>query len=199
MKSRSDSRLEQAWHEFDQGNFMASMKLALPFSGEDNLEVLSLICCNFIEIGPWSESDQLIRELGGMGGRDYWLTHQTEQWIYSAFIARLDAHIEVETRAPFFLEQMMSLNRHLLGRAEPGAFYYTVRAIRLVFSTEEINQDLDALGDHLVAWIVEMQKREIIDIDGINDLVPAIQMTFSAAFDGPTGFNVTKRIVEALR
>lgn len=198
MKSRSDSRLEQAWHEFDQGNFMASMKLAVPFSGEDNLEVLSLICCNFIELGQGSEADELIRELGGMGGRDYWVTHQSEQWIYSAFIARLDAQIELETRAPLFLEQIMTVNRFLLGRNEPSAFYYTVRAIRIAFSTEEINQDLDVFADHLVLWIIELQKRELIDSDGINELIPAIQMTFSTAFDGPTGFNVTKRIVDAL-
>jgi hypothetical protein len=198
MTSREDSRLTLAWQEFDKGDFEESLKLVLPFTGDDNLEALSLASCVRIEIGPWSEIDTYIERAGSIGGRDYWFAHQREQWIYAAFMARLDAQLELRKSPPYFLEQIMLVNKYLLARTEPSAFYYTVRAIRVAFATEMINHDLDAFADHLVGWIVEMKSRGAIDIEGINELISSIQMTFSTAFDGPTGFQLVTRIVEAL-
>lgn len=181
--ANEDSKYSEAWQLISAGDDAHAINYVISDAMEGELEALSILGIANINLGNWQECDRYIQIAGNNGGRDFWLAGQFENYNYSAFIARLDSFVDINSGKFSHFESMMMTNQYLMQRNEPGAFHKTIRSMRCLFAGPEVREDLESYSAHIFGWVYELKSRESVDEKSLEELLEAISWISIYAFD----------------
>ena len=181
--ANEDSRFAKAWELISSGEDTQAINFVIAEAMEGDLEALSIIAIANINLGNWQDCDRYIQIAGDNGGRDFWLAGQTENHVYSAFIARLDAFADINSNKFSHFESTMMVNQYLMQRDEPGAFPYTIRSMRCLFAGPGVKEDFELYAAGIFIWVHLLKKEGLVDEKSLGELLEAISWTTTCAFD----------------
>jgi hypothetical protein len=181
--ANENSKYSKAWELISSGEDAQAINLVLSDAMEDDLEALSILTIANINIGTWQDCDRYIQIAGNNGGRDFWFAGQSENYIYAAFIARLDSFQSIATNKYSHFESFMMTCQYLSQRNEPGAFPYAIQSMRCLFAGSEVREDIESLAVNLFGWVSELKRRDIEDEKSLQELLEAISWISTCAFD----------------
>ena len=181
--ANEDSRFAKAWELISSGEDTQAINFVIAEAMEGDLEALSIIAIANINLGNWQDCDRYIQIAGDNGGRDFWLAGQTENYVYSVFIARLDAFADIKSNKFSHFESTMMVNQYLMQRDEPGAFLYTIQSMRCLFAGSEVKEDFDWYAALIFSWVHLLKKEGLVDEKSLGELLEAISWTTTCAFD----------------
>lgn len=181
--ANENSKYSKAWELISSGDDAQAISLVVSDAMEGDLEALSILTIANINIGNWRDCDRYIQMAGDNGGRDFWFAGQAENYIYAAFIARLDSFEGIAANKFSHFESFMMTCQHLTQRDEPGAFYNAIRSMRYLFAGPEVREDLESYASCLFVWVAELKRRDSVDEKSLEELLETITWISTCAFD----------------
>jgi hypothetical protein len=181
--ANENSKYSKAWELISSGDDAQAISLVVSDAMEGDLEALSILTIANINIGSWRDCDRYIQMAGDNGGRDFWFAGQAENYIYAAFIARLDSFEGIAANKFSHFESFMMTCQHLTQRDEPGAFYNAIRSMRYLFAGPEVREDLESYASCLFVWVAELKRRDSVDEKSLEELLETITWISTCAFD----------------
>ena len=181
--ANEDSKYSKAWELISSGDDALAISYVVSDAMEGDLEALSILAIANINIGTWQDCDRYIQIAGNSGGRDFWFAGQSENYIYAAFIARLDSFQFIATKKYSHFESFIMTCQHLSQRDEDGAFYNAICSMRCLFAGSEVREDIESLAANHFVWVAELKQREIEDEKSLQELLEAISWISTCAFD----------------
>jgi hypothetical protein len=181
--ANENSKYSKAWELISSGDDAQAINHVVSDAMEGDLEALSILAIANINIGSWQDCDRYIQLAGDNGGRDFWFAGQAENYIYAAFIARLDAFQSIATNKYSHFESFMMTCQYLSQRDTPGAFPYAIQSMRCLFAGPEIQEDLEHFAASIFSWVSESKQRDLFDEKSLEELVEAITWISTCAFD----------------
>ena len=181
--ANENSKYSKAWELISSGDDAQAISLVASDAMEGDLEALSILTITNINIGSWRDCDRYIQMAGDNGGRDFWFAGQAENYIYAAFIARLDSFEGIAANKFSHFESFMMTCQHLTQRDEPGAFYNAIRSMRYLFAGPEVREDLENYASCLFVWVAELKRRDSVDEKSLEELLETITWISTCAFD----------------
>ena len=181
--ANEDSKYSKAWELISSGDDALAINYVVSDAMEGDLEALSILTIANINIGTWQDCDRYIQIAGNSGGRDFWFAGQSENYIYAAFIARLDSFEGIAANKFTHFESFIMTCQYLSQRDEDGAFYNAIRSMRYLFAGPEVREDLERFTSFLFVWVYEMKKKDLVDEKSLKELLDAIAWISTCAFD----------------
>jgi len=181
--ANENSKYSKAWELISSGDDAQAINHVVSDAMEGDLEALSILIIANINIGSWRDCDRYIQMAGDNGGRDFWFAGQAENYIYVAFIARLDSFEGIAANKFSHFESFMMTCQHLTQRDEPGAFYNAIRSMRYLFAGPEVREDLESYASCLFVWVAELKRRDSVDEKSLEELLETITWISTCAFD----------------
>lgn len=155
MESSKEQDLRAAWQAIDDGDHQSqALDLALPWANKGDWEASTLCALAYLYSGESDFSDEWTLKAGELGAKEIWLNEQSEFDDFAILVARIDALATLRTEGVTPLEANMALQRYLLNGSLEYALYYSIKAVRVLWESDLVKKQVNALANLLLAWII---------------------------------------------
>jgi len=150
-----EQALSKAWEMLDEDdNWRKALDYALPWAADGDWEACTVCALAYLYLGESDLCDRWTLKAAEFGARDSWINQQSEYDDFAILISRFDTLTTLGTEELTPLDCQLALERYLLDGSLEFALYYSIKAIRNLWESELVNQDLGNLSAFLVSWII---------------------------------------------